>query len=97
MRRYLLALALVLLLAADLGWKAWSERPYIVTGYGSNIGDEPPSLVVRYRVPGGGTGEWRSWYVDNRNAAYQCWQIARIGRTIPDCMWSRNEIDKAPR
>ena len=88
-RRYLLALALSLLLAADLGWKAWSDRPYIVTGYGLTMLGGSRAFYVEYRLPGGGTGKWQHT-VDN-DYSYPCWSVARIGSTIPTCMRSWNE------
>ena len=88
MRRYLLALALVLLLAADLGWKAWSERPYIVTGW-SYVDDE---VSVQYRVPGGGTATSRKdggfWLVRRGKPATSCLDDVKVGRKVPDCVLS---------
>lgn len=95
MHRYLLALALVLLLAADLGWKAWSERPYIVTGYGVVAVGDGRAATVQYRLPGGGTGEWRVLVTSTGGSAgvvETCALRARIGSNIPDCMRSLNEI-----
>ena len=62
MRRWLwpaLLGLLVLVLLTDLGYRAWSERPYVVTGYSESIPGTPPGLVtltVRYRLPRGAEG-----------------------------------------
>ena len=93
MRRYLLALALSLLLAADLGWKAWSERPYIVTGYGISTLGQNRAFYVEYRLPGGGTGKWHQ--DASLDVVAYCYYTARIGSTIPACMRSYNEAFKA--
>ena len=89
--RYLLALALVLLLAADLGWKAWSERPYIVTGIGKETQGGNGYLTTHYTLPGGGVGEWRTQLatadaVGAFRLNFWCWDKAEIGKKIPDCM-----------
>ncbi|TAK76003.1 MAG: hypothetical protein EPO16_07995 [Dehalococcoidia bacterium] len=83
---------LILILAVDLGWKSWSERPYLVTGVGvASAGEEGRAYYVNYRVPGGGTGEWRA-LTPLAPDAFACWSISRIGSTIPTCMRSWNEI-----
>ena len=95
MTRYLLALALVLLLAADLGWSAWSERPYIVTGHGVVPAGEGRAFRVQYTLPGGGEGTWQLPVSSGDSGPIDdCWSLARIGSTIPTCMRSWNEIEK---
>jgi hypothetical protein len=88
--RYLLAAILTLLLLADVGWNAWSERPYVVTGYSWVLGTGGGVVSVQYRVPGGHEGEWRA------PAGYQqtrdCWEQAHIGKAIPRCMRSAENI-----
>lgn len=75
MRRYLLALALFLLLAADLGWKAWSERPYVVTGW--EYRRDPVVVRVSYTLPGGGVG-----HLDTIPSE-ECGGRLGLGYTIP--------------
>lgn len=90
MRRYLLALTLVLLLAADLGWKAWSERPYIVTGISSVRSGTPGffQLTARYTLPNKGVGFWEGEATPYEFAQqdFWCWDKAEVGKRIPDCM-----------
>ena len=96
-RLYLIVALLVVLLAADLGWKAWSERPYLVTGYSVVAAGSGTARRTEFRLPGGGVGQWQvSLPQDNTVPSPQalCWSRARIGSTIPDCMWSFNEIDR---
>ena len=92
MRRYLLALALVLLLTADLGWKAWSERPYIVTGWSHGWSGDVSDVSVQYTVPGGGTATSRElggvWTVPRGKPARSCLDDVKVGRKVPDCVLS---------
>ena len=95
-RRYLLALALSLLLAADLGWKAWNGRPtepYIVTQWGYSNGDG----LIKYSLPGGGTGEVRIPAIMESEKSGECWRHATIGQPLPQCAYSWDELLRYPR
>lgn len=76
---------LLVILAADLGWKAWSARPYIVTGISSGLVSNSQRLSVRYTLPGGATNGL--WEADGREPGdFWCWDKAEVGKRIPDCM-----------
>ena len=94
-RRHLLAALLIAILAADLGWKAWQGRAYVVTGYGYGAVGDGRAFTVEYTLPGGQRGEWKVPVPLERTTeskVYQCWKQARIGFTIPDCMWSPSDV-----
>ena len=82
--RYLIAALLVVILAADLGWKAWSERPYVVTGYAALQND----VSVHYTLPAGGVGEIRVPAV----VGQYCWGRVEIGKPLPDCIRSWTKV-----
>ena len=89
--RYLIAALLVVILLADIGWKTWNERPYIVTGY--SIQELAPGrsdvlLTVRYSLPRGNEGRWEVISGTGANQPYACWAVVQIGHRIPNCLRS---------
>lgn len=78
------------MLAADLGYRAWSNRPYVVTGYAaSHEGD----LTVEYTLPQGGRGKWQGtrFFSDD----FWCWDKAEIGKRIPNCLGANWKVRTA--
>lgn len=90
--RYLLATLLVVILVADLGYKAWRERPYVVTGSSVEQSGQDLYVAVRYTLPASGTGEWRRQA--KGAGATRCWGTARVGQLLPACMWSNSAINE---
>lgn len=88
MRRYLLALALVLLLAADLGWKAWNERPYVVTAWNVDTSERQTNGIIEYRLPGGGVSQVMLPSIFQFPNSGNCWRSAKIGQRLPPCAYS---------
>lgn len=81
--RYVLIALLVVLLAADLGYRAWSHRPYIVTAWRVETG----FVTVQYTVPSGGTADWRfSTSGDSLKYVTDCMPRVEVGKAIPDCV-----------
>lgn len=78
--RYLIAALLLVLLVADVGWKAWETRPYVVTGFDRTFVGNNVFERIHYRVPGGGVG---TVLYPASPAGAKCTDKAAVGYSLP--------------
>lgn len=81
---------LLVVSALLLACQAKKDDPWIVTGLSVTPGDVAVTVVAEYTAPNGRTGSWRGIGnpLDAQNAriTFTCWQSAKVGEPLPDCM-----------
>jgi len=88
MARYFVVAVLLAVLVADLGYRAWSQRPYVVTEWSIDYSRSQAAGLIRYRLPGGGIGTVILPAIFQYSPSGNCWEKARIGQALPDCAFS---------